>query len=66
MLIRSIRKIMKQIIWALVVAFVLWGVGTMTLGSKGRKGPTLPGLSLIKKYPLNDTQTAITPARTWR
>jgi len=49
MLIRSIRKMMKQIIWALVIAFALWGVGTMAFRDKGRKGPTFAGTIFNKK-----------------
>ncbi len=40
---------MKQTVWVLVIAFALWGVGSMAFSGKGREGPTFAGTIFNKK-----------------
>ncbi|MEA3561004.1 MAG: peptidyl-prolyl cis-trans isomerase [Candidatus Omnitrophota bacterium] len=48
-MIKSMRKLTKHIIWALIIAFALWGAGSMAIRSKEQKGPSFAGIIFNKK-----------------
>ncbi|MEA3328913.1 MAG: peptidyl-prolyl cis-trans isomerase [Candidatus Omnitrophota bacterium] len=49
MIIKSMRKFTKQIIWALIITFALWGAGTAITGGKKQKGPAFAGTIFSRK-----------------